>query len=166
MTFLDLPAGADVFLDANTLVYHFTAEPLYGAACTALMKRIENRQLGAVISADVLADIAHRLMTLEAASANGWPLTGLAARLRKHHGDISKLTIYRQAITDIAQAGIRILPISQSLVEAAAVIAGRYELLMGDAVIVAAMQGHGLTNLASSDSDFDRVPGISRYGPV
>jgi predicted nucleic acid-binding protein len=27
-------------------------------------------------------------------------------------------------------------------------------------------QAHGLTNLASHDGDFDRVPGITRYGPV
>jgi predicted nucleic acid-binding protein len=122
--------------------------------------------LGGALSADVLADIAHRLMTLEAASVNGWPLTGLAARLRRHRGEISKLTIYRQAIADIAKAGIRILPISHALVEAAAIIAGRYELLMGDAMIVAVMQAHGLPNLASSDSDFDRVSGISRFEPV
>lgn len=166
MSFLDLPLGVDVFLDANTLVYHFTAEPLYGAACTALMKRIENRQLGAIISVDVLSDVAHRLMTLEAAAVNGWPLAGLAARLRKRRGEISKLTIYGQAITDIAKAGIRILPISQPLVEAAAGIAAQHGLLMGDSLIVAVMQANGVMHIASADSDFDSVPGILRYGPV
>src|SRR5688572_8154626 len=101
MIFLDIPAGTDVFLDANTLVYHFMAEPLYGAACTQLMKRVEQQQLQAFVSTDVLADVAHRLMTLEAATLNGWPLTGLAARLRNHRSEISKLTIYRQAIADV-----------------------------------------------------------------
>ena len=28
------------------------------------------------------------------------------------------------------------------------------------------VQANGLTKLASEDSDFDRVPGITRYGPV
>ena len=32
-------------------------------------------------------------------------------------------------------------------------------------LIVAVMQAHGLANLASNDTDFDRVPGITRYGP-
>jgi predicted nucleic acid-binding protein len=31
---------------------------------------------------------------------------------------------------------------------------------------IAVMRVHGLTNLASADPDFDRVPGITRYGPV
>jgi hypothetical protein len=34
MTFAQIPAGAAVFLDANTIVYHFAADPIYGAACT------------------------------------------------------------------------------------------------------------------------------------
>jgi hypothetical protein len=38
-------------------------------------------------------------------------------------------------------------------------------VLHNDALIVAAMRAHGLSNLASADSDFDRVAGITRYGP-
>jgi hypothetical protein len=33
MTFADLALGASVFLDANTLLYHFTADAQFGAAC-------------------------------------------------------------------------------------------------------------------------------------
>ena len=39
-------------------------------------------------------------------------------------------------------------------------------LLTNDAVTVALMQAHGLTRVASSDADFDRVPGLTRYAPV
>jgi hypothetical protein len=34
MTFAQIPPGAAIFLDANTLIYHFTSEPTYGSACT------------------------------------------------------------------------------------------------------------------------------------
>ena len=34
MTFADLGAGETIFLDANLFVYHFVADPLYGAACS------------------------------------------------------------------------------------------------------------------------------------
>jgi hypothetical protein len=37
MTFADLPAGVSVFLDANTLLYHFTADAAYGTASTDLL---------------------------------------------------------------------------------------------------------------------------------
>ena len=35
-----------------------------------------------------------------------------------------------------------------------------------DALVITVMQYHGLTPLASHDADFDRVPGLTRYGPV
>jgi predicted nucleic acid-binding protein len=52
------------------------------------------------------------------------------------------------------------------LVTAAASISQQHELLSGDALIIAVMQAQGLTDLASHDSDFDRMPRITRYAPV
>ena len=43
MTFAQIPAATAVFLDANTLVYHFTNHPTFGPACTQLVKRIEHQ---------------------------------------------------------------------------------------------------------------------------
>ena len=41
MTFAEFVAGEHIFLDANTLVYHFGPHPTLGAACKRLMERIE-----------------------------------------------------------------------------------------------------------------------------
>jgi hypothetical protein len=38
MTFADLVAGDVIFLDANTLVYHFTSDLVFGAACSQLLQ--------------------------------------------------------------------------------------------------------------------------------
>jgi predicted nucleic acid-binding protein len=66
MTFAQIPAGVAIFLDANVLVYHFTNDPKYGPVCTQLLKRVEQGELHGFTSTHVLADLAHRLMTLEA----------------------------------------------------------------------------------------------------
>jgi predicted nucleic acid-binding protein len=97
MTFADLLTGEAIFLDANTLIYHFTNHPKYGAACTALMERIERKEIQAFTSAHCLADVAHRIMTIEAMGRLGWPVSRLAARLKKHHAEIPKLGLYQQA---------------------------------------------------------------------
>lgn len=99
MTFDDLVSPSDVFVDANTFIYHFTS-------------------------------------------------------------------VYLQALTKIAQMGIQVLPVSELHVHQAAQLSRAHELLTGDALVVAVMQTHGLTNLAGLDTDFDRVPGITRYSPV
>ena len=50
MTFADLQKGDSVFVDANTMIYHFTNHPRYGAACTALVERIELNEIQAFTS--------------------------------------------------------------------------------------------------------------------
>jgi predicted nucleic acid-binding protein len=59
-----------------------------------------------------------------------------------------------------------VIPITQPLLEAATLVSKQVELLTGDALVVAVMQAHGMTNLASNDADFDRVSGLTRYAPV
>ena len=49
------------------------------------------------------------------------------------------------------------------LLDQAAAVTQQTGLLHNDAMIVAIMRLHGLTNLASADVDFDRVPGLTRY---
>jgi predicted nucleic acid-binding protein len=166
MTFDDLVAPADVFVDANTFIYHFTGDPSWGAACTRLLERIEFQELRGFTATHVLADVVHRLMTIEAMDRMGWPATRLAARLRKHHVEIPNLTVYLQALVKIAQIGVQVLPVLEQHVIQASQLSRAHELLTGDALIVAVMQSHALTHLASKDDDFDRVPGITRYAPA
>jgi predicted nucleic acid-binding protein len=166
MTFDQIPVGTDVFLDANTLIYHFTAEPSFGAACTRLVERIEQGDLRGFTSADVLSDTAHRMMTIEAMQCFGWPMTGLAARLRKQHAEIAKLDQFRQAIEKVPQLRIQVWNTTLDLVLSAAKLSRQHGLLSADALILAAMQFHGLTTIATHDADFDRVPGLKRYAPV
>ena len=84
MKLADLPSGERVFLDANVFVYHFTQHPQFGHACTQLMARIERQDLMGFSATHVLTEVAHRLMTLEAASLMGWPFTGIMRRLKRH----------------------------------------------------------------------------------
>ena len=166
MNFSNLQLGDAVFLDANILIYHFTNHPKYGLACTLLVERIERKELQGFTSAHCLADVSHRLMTLEAKSKLNWPDSRLAARLKKHHAEIPALSRYQQATAKVGQLGIQVLPVSEFHVLTANNLSKQFELLTGDALIVAIMQAHNLTNLASGDTDFDRVPGITRYGPI
>ena len=166
MIFADLPAAAAVFLDANVLVYHFSRHTRYGTACTSLVERIARTELVGYTSSHVLSEAAHRLMTLEAVVRYGWPYAGIAQRLRKHPAEVQALTRFRQAIEDVPRFGIQVLAIPPALVPVATERSQQFGLLHNDALIVAVMQANGLTNLASEDDDFDRVPGLTRYAPA
>jgi predicted nucleic acid-binding protein len=166
MTFNDIPTGAAVFLDANVLVYASTSHPAYGAACERLLDRIEHQDIQGFTSAHVLADVVHRLMTIEASDRFGWPAQGIANRLRRHPNEVQQLVVPRRAIDEINAARVGVLPVTVQHVSRAVDLSRQLGLLTGDALIVAVMQAHGLSALASLDADFDRVSGITRYAPV
>jgi hypothetical protein len=39
MIFADLASGDSVFVDANTLIYHFGPHPAFGTACRQMLQR-------------------------------------------------------------------------------------------------------------------------------
>jgi predicted nucleic acid-binding protein len=166
MIFGDLLAGQSVFVDANTLVYHFEPHPIHGPACTALVKRIELQEIVGFTSTHVLSEVAHRLMTLEAMKRFGWPVAGIAQRLRNHPASVQQLAAFRQAVASVPRLGIQVLTIPPPLIDVAAAISQQTGLLSNDALIGAVMQANGLTSLVSHDADFDRVPGLTRYTPA
>lgn len=166
MTFNDLVASASLFIDANTFVYHFMPHPTLGMACADLLGRIKRGELFAATSTHVANDVAHRVMTIEAVAKFGWPVAGIAQRLRKHPAEIMQLSLFRKAIDDINRFGVRMVVPPASINSAAAVASQQYGLLSGDALIVAIMQQFGISSIASHDADFDRVPWITRYSPA
>jgi predicted nucleic acid-binding protein len=131
-----------------------------------MMDRIGRRETFGVTSAHVLTNVAHRMMTIEAMARFMWPEAGIASRLSKHHHEIRHLDRHRQALDEITRMGIRVVPITEQLVKTAALLSQQLELLSGDALVVAIMQAEAIVHLASHDSDFDRVPGITRYEPA
>jgi predicted nucleic acid-binding protein len=104
MMFADLLAGDSVFVDANTFIYHFVPDPLLGPPCSQLLQRIENQELLGFTSVHLLAEVAHKMMTVEANKLFGWPLTGMANRLRRHPAELQQLTTYRLCVDQITRS--------------------------------------------------------------
>ncbi len=166
MNFSAIPDGHDIFLDTNTFVYFFSQHATWGAACEQLLERVARQDVRGFTSTHVLSELAHRLMTIEAMDAFGWPFAGIAQRLRHHPADVRTLNRFHQAVQDVPRFGVQILTIPASLIDSAAASSQQTGLLSNDALIVAVMQANGLTHLASNDVDFDRVPGLTRFAPA
>ncbi len=166
MIFDDIVAGSAVFVDSNVLVYALLPDPQFGPACQQLLKRIENHELQGFTSSNATAEMAHKLMTLEAAALLGRQPAGLANWLKRHPSEVRKLSQHEIAHDELAVAGIRVLPVTGQHVSLAADVSRQFGLLTNDALVVVVMQDHNLTHLASHDADFDRVPGLTRYAPA
>jgi len=165
MTFADLLPGEAVFVDANTLTYHFQPHPRWGLPCTGLLRRIENQELIGFTSTHVLSEVSHRLMTIQASALFGWPFAGIGNRLRTNPAEVQKLNAFRQAIDQLLRSRLQVLTILPPLLATAAAVSQQLGPLTNDGLIVAVMQANGLARIASSETDFDRVPGLTRYAP-
>lgn len=166
MSFAAIRAGDSVFVDANVFIYNFGPDPTFGPPSRGLLERIEAGDIKGCTSTHVLHDVAHRLMTLEACQAFGWPYAGIGQRLRRHPLEIQKLYKFRRALDEILAIGVQILPVSAEHVLLAGDLSRTHGLLSGDALILAMMRSHDVANLASSDVDFDRASEITRYAPL
>lgn len=166
MTFANLAAGDQVFVDANTFTYHFEPHVRFGSACPQLLQRIEQRQLVSYTSSHVITEVSHRLMTIEAHNLLGWPLAGIGNRLRTNPLEVRKLNLFRTSVEKLLQGNVQVLAVTPALLAAGIALSQQIGLLTNDGLIVAVMQAHGLTKIASNDTDFDRVPGLTRYAPL
>jgi predicted nucleic acid-binding protein len=86
--------------------------------------------------------------------------------LKSHLNEIQGLTRFRQAMDDLCLGNVQILAVTAAMVPTIAALSQQIGLLTNDAAVVAVMQSGGLARIASNDADFDRVPGITRYGPL
>lgn len=165
MTLDQVPAGSHVFVDSNILVYHFQPHPNFGPLCHRLLERIERQDIEGYTSTNLLGELAHRLMVIEAAALPGWAGGKVLNRLKQQPGVVKQLTLFQTAVESVLQSKIQVLAIRPALMSTAAALSRQHGLLTTDAVILASMQAHGLTHLASHDTHFDSVPGITRYAP-
>ncbi len=122
MNLADIPAGSAVFLDANIFVYYFAPDPQFGLACRALLERVSRNEIAGFTSSHVLCDVAHRLMTYEAAAKYGWAMTGIAYRLQRQPAELSALIQFRQAVDEIPNFGLQVLSVDLPHVLSAAVL--------------------------------------------
>ena len=160
MTLDQIPSGARVFIDSNMLVYHFQPHPIFGPVCNRFIQRIERHDVEGYTSSAILAEVAHRLMVIEASALPGWSGGKVTNRLQQNPAVVQQLQLFQTAVDAVLGSKIQAFGVPGALVSVAAKLSRKYALLTNDALALASMQQESITHLASHDSDFDRVPGI------
>jgi predicted nucleic acid-binding protein len=163
---LDVPAGARVFIDANIFHYAIIPVPPFTDAVLVFVNRLRAREFAGYASFQTLADAQHKTMLSLSAIQYSLTRPGLVGWLKNHPDQVRTLAGLTQAATMLRALPLNILPSDEAalLLEAAA-ICRTHGLLTNDSLIVALMQRHGITHLATNDDDFDRVPGITVWKP-
>jgi len=159
-----LPSGARVFIDANIFIYHFTQVPLT-SACTSFLQRVETGDLQGITSVVILAEVAHRLMILEAIHSLGLSPRTAVRKLKEQPDLIRQLSHYKVATERIPSFNVTVEPVTFAHCQTAQRLSVFHGLLTNDSLTAAVMQAVGVTDVASNDPDLAAVPDLTIWRP-
>ena len=163
MSLADLRDGDRVFIDANIFIYHFGGRSL---ECKAFLERCARRALLGYTSTSILAEVLHRRMVAEAIAQGLVTARTAVRRLGETPEVVKQLPQYQDDVSKIPHMHLTILPLTLDIVQASAEIRKSEGLLTNDSFVVACMREQGLTQLATTNGDFDRVGSITIYKPA
>jgi predicted nucleic acid-binding protein len=159
---VDLPALSFIFLDSNVLIYGLTG---VSQQCTDLLDRCQREELTGVTLYETINEVTHRLMVAEARS-KGVITSGGARALRRNFRRIPTLRDYWNDTVRLLNLNLLFVPVSESVLRSAQAERQAAGLLTNDSLIVSCMREYGVSFLATNDSDFERVAGITLFKPA
>lgn len=162
MTLTDLPAGTDVFVDANIFIYAFGGQ---SAECKNLLARCASEDVFGITTFEVINEVTHRLMIADAFS-RGLINKSNANTLKQNRAAVRQLIWYWQETARIFDLNVLILDTNNQRLYLAQNLRTFHGLLTNDSLIIAAMHEYGVTSLASRDNDFDHIPILTVYKPT
>ena len=157
----DLPSRSFIFIDANIFVYGFSGQ---SGQCRQFLDRCLREEVTGIALFETVNEVTHRLMVAEALS-KGLITRGAAKRLREKPGLISGLTDYWKNIERLLALNLLFVPVNEAILRGAHTERQAAGLLTNDSMIVSCMRDYGVSFLATSDADFERVVGITVFKP-
>jgi predicted nucleic acid-binding protein len=162
----DLKDGLTIFIDANIFIYHFWKESMFNPASSDFLDRVERRKVHGITSTAVIQEATHRMMILEAATIlPDVKLRDMVKYLKATPGVVKKLVSHHSIPSKIASFNVKIISPDIDTLARSQQMKSRYGFLSNDALSVQIMEDVGINNLASNDSDFERLDSIQFYRP-
>jgi predicted nucleic acid-binding protein len=157
----DIPAGRDVFIDANILIHAIAKR---SAQCHEFLVRCSKEEVFGVCLLETINNATHLLMLAEAVEKRLIEKP-LAKQLKRKPEVVRSLTDYWEGTERLLRLNLTLVPISEQTVREAQSDRVSAGLLTNDSMIVAEMRNLGIQALASHDQDFERVTGIELFSP-
>jgi predicted nucleic acid-binding protein len=161
MNLPDIADNSRAFADANIILYALQRR---SRQCRDFLARCASGAIEATISTVVLAEIAHRRMTLEA-QAKGVTGSNPSKALSAKPELVRTLSVYAQDVRDLLDGGLLVESVQPEDFLVALDIQERWGLLTNDALNLAVARRLNLEQIASADQAFNRVQGVIVYQP-
>lgn len=162
MTLDEITSSSRVLIDANLLLYASAAK---SPQCAALVRRCAQGAVEGVITTVILGELCHRWM-MEEAIHKGFITSGNPARqLAKNKAIIPQLSSYASLTTAVVNGALTIAPVEAADFLVALGLQRQWSLMTNDSLLLAVGQRLGINQVATADTDFDRLRGWIVYKP-
>jgi predicted nucleic acid-binding protein len=159
-----------IFVDANIFVDHASANPSYGKSCEEFLEKVESKNIVAITTTAVLDEVGYIQSLLEGARVLKTDELKIVRKKIKEDQKLAmtcykKVREYLKYIFFLGERGLDIQKIELKEVLIATMVGGEYRLLFTDSLHLAVMKRLKIINIATRDSDFERVDWIKVWEP-
>lgn len=159
----DLPSGEKIFIDANIFIYHFTG---VSPQCSQFLERCEQQELLGVTSVNILLEVLHRLMMIEAVVKRLITPGNAIKKLKERPQLVKQLRSYKEQTEAVLEMGIKVLTLGTDSVTASGHYRQTYGLMVNDSVTASLAVAEGIKALASADRYLERLKELAVYSPT
>jgi len=158
-----------IFIDANIFIYNALDDPLYAESCSDFLRQVETNKIKGVITPHVIDEVLFKILIAEA-SRHFEKFTFLNLKREMKIPSFSSKVYnpvkeYSDYLTELTYGGLEILIVNGETVERSINLGLQYGLLTTDAIHLSTMKQYGIINIATNDSDFERVESITICKP-
>ncbi|MFP4642336.1 MAG: type II toxin-antitoxin system VapC family toxin [Chloroflexota bacterium] len=160
-----------IFVDANVFIYHALDEPSFGGSSSDFLGLVESGEIEAITDTLVVDEVFFKILMGKASELmEGLTLKRLKKRIAEdaelRKSVYSSVESYEEYISVLLATGLEIVEVNTSLVKEALRLGTEYGLLISDSVHLAAMRRFGICDMATNDSDFERVHFVRVWKPL
>lgn len=163
MKLTEIRPGSQIFVDSNIFIYHFTG---VSNECSDFLVRCERGELIAMSSVNVILEVLHRLMMVEAVRKNLVKPPNIVKKLSKAPDKLKRLHEYFENTEKIKDMGVSIKPLLFETIVKSHVVRLTSGLMVNDSIVIASMKEDGIKLLATNDKAFEKVDEIQVCTPM
>jgi len=163
MTRSALSRGLEVFIDSNIFTYHLSGHEIFGESCRDFLRQVERKEYRGYVNDIIISEVLLNFLKSELLRLRGIAPYRVAREI-KRDPSLIELVDFDAVTMLFDELDLNISFIGFECVEVT-MLMEKYNLLPNDAMHLATMEKYGLTNIATNDSDFERVDWIKVWKP-
>ena len=156
----------DAFIDTNIFLYTVKSNNKFSNDCRDYISRVKYGELLGFVSPLVISELFYKLIMIEISETKKLGPSKSKIYLKENPGIISKLKKSSKVIEELYMyEGIKILQLGEDISKLSFDLSKEYGLLPNDAIHAATCKYNGIENIATNDSDLERVDFLKVWKP-